>query len=149
MATKPIPTQQRATHLTNSKVTPPALFIGISFNLDPESVDHPAASTFRSSKSGRPSTANERRHHPIFHGRPSQEDARLAPRSIQIQPSIHRSRRTDFRSMAATQIQMGRNLSRPASAGDGSATIGPPHRIHQAIPKSESCCWAALHPATI
>ncbi|KAL5979049.1 hypothetical protein ACLOJK_018946 [Asimina triloba] len=49
MATKPIPTQQRATHLTNSKVTPPAPFIGISFNLNPESVDHPAASTFRSS----------------------------------------------------------------------------------------------------
>ncbi|KAL5994145.1 hypothetical protein ACLOJK_035017, partial [Asimina triloba] len=69
MATKPIPTQQRAISRT------------ASFNLDPESVDHPAASTFRSSKSGRPSTVNERRLHPIFHGRPSQEDARLAPRS--------------------------------------------------------------------
>ncbi|KAL6004545.1 hypothetical protein ACLOJK_005100 [Asimina triloba] len=42
-----------------------------------------------------------------------------------------------------------RRQTSPASAGDGSATIGPPHRIHQAISKSESCCWAALHPATI
>ncbi|KAL5994234.1 hypothetical protein ACLOJK_035106, partial [Asimina triloba] len=85
MATKPILTQQRATHLTNSKVTPPAPFIGINFNLDPESVGHPAASTFRSSNAGtiRSSMDDHHKKTPSSHRDPSRSRSPCPPAAVQ------------------------------------------------------------------